>query len=484
MNREVQAKDICTRSADREPERRGAVRELIPRSRASRREGEERSRDQVIEPVRRSQFNLTEPTGDFSPDGNAGRRADARRKSTKCFEGQAGKYGQNLVSTGRYMIAGSDKVDISRAPRSSRRAAMTARRLMTWSQPNYDPKTDTKAARENFPDQVRFIVNTKRDDIYNQIEAGNSTWLLRASRRQRPEEVLDGSEPRSLLPERGRPHLVHVHEPHPAALRRRQGPPGDELGHGQARARPGLGRPDRSARGQPHRPGPLFNNQLADYKPYRTPGDQGSVAKAKAALKGSKYDTDKNGTCGAKECKNILLDRGHPRGGHEDAAGHRRQRQEDRHHVHGPHGRGCVPDAPERRRRTSPIAERPGWGKDYADPYDLLQPAVRRPHDHPERATRTTPSSASRRRWRRRSAPRATCDNVPSINDDLDKCANLVGSARTACYATLDKKLMTQVVPWVPYLWSTVTRITSKNVTQYEFDQFATTPAYAHMAVK
>ena len=26
-----------------------------------------------------------------------------------------------------------------------------------------------------------------------------------------------------------------------------------------------------------------------------------------------------------------------------------------------------------------------------------------------------------------------------------------------------------------------VTRITSKNVTQYEFDQFATTPAYAHM---
>ena len=43
---------------------------------------------------------------------------------------------------------------------------------------------------------------------------------------------------------------------------------------------------------------------------------------------------------------------------------------------------------------------------------------------------------------------------------------------------------MTQVVPWVPYLWSKVTRITSKNVTKYEFDQFATTPAYAHMAVK
>ena len=75
-------------------------------------------------------------------------------------------------------------------------------------------------------------------------------------------------------------------------------------------------------------------------------------------------------------------------------------------------------------------------------------------------------------------------NNVPSVNEDLDRCANLVGTAHTACYASLDKKLMTQVVPWVPYLWSKVTRITGKSVTKYEFDQFATTPAYAHMAVK
>ena len=43
---------------------------------------------------------------------------------------------------------------------------------------------------------------------------------------------------------------------------------------------------------------------------------------------------------------------------------------------------------------------------------------------------------------------------------------------------------MTKVVPWVPYLWSYVTRITSTNVTHYAFDQFATTPAYANIAVK
>jgi hypothetical protein len=43
---------------------------------------------------------------------------------------------------------------------------------------------------------------------------------------------------------------------------------------------------------------------------------------------------------------------------------------------------------------------------------------------------------------------------------------------------------MTQVVPWVPYLWSFVTRITSKNVTQYQYDQSFTTPAYSQIAVK
>jgi hypothetical protein len=43
---------------------------------------------------------------------------------------------------------------------------------------------------------------------------------------------------------------------------------------------------------------------------------------------------------------------------------------------------------------------------------------------------------------------------------------------------------MTQVVPWVPYFWQYVTRIVSKDVTKYEFDQFSSTPAYAHMAVQ
>jgi hypothetical protein len=35
----------------------------------------------------------------------------------------------------------------------------------------------------------------------------------------------------------------------------------------------------------------------------------------------------------------------------------------------------------------------------------------------------------------------------------------------------------------VPYLEANANFITSPNVTQWEFDQFATSPAYAHVAV-
>ena len=42
---------------------------------------------------------------------------------------------------------------------------------------------------------------------------------------------------------------------------------------------------------------------------------------------------------------------------------------------------------------------------------------------------------------------------------------------------------MTKVVPWVPYLWVYNPHITSSHVTQWDYDQFSGTTAYAHVAV-
>ena len=67
------------------------------------------------------------------------------------------------------------------------------------------------------------------------------------------------------------------------------------------------------------------------------------------------------------------------------------------------------------------------------------------------------------------------------MNADLDKCAPTV-ETRQACYAALDKKLTTKIVPWIPYLWSYSQSVVSKNVTKWDFDQFGGTIAYAHVA--
>jgi len=130
-----------------------------------------------------------------------------------------------------------------------------------------------------------------------------------------------------------------------------------------------------------------------------------------------------------------------------------------------------------------PISERPGWGKDYADALTFFTPLFDGRTLIPNGNTNysllgITPAKCASLKIK------GNCNGVPSINAQLDRCNGLIGGARLSCYENLDKYLMTQVVPWVPYLWSKVTRITSKNVTKYEFDQFATTPAYAHMAVK
>jgi hypothetical protein len=53
-----------------------------------------------------------------------------------------------------------------------------------------------------------------------------------------------------------------------------------------------------------------------------------------------------------------------------------------------------------------------------------------------------------------------------------------------SCYAALDKKLTTQVVPWVPYLWSYAQSVSAKDVTQFGFDQFSNGIAYAHVAMQ
>jgi hypothetical protein len=142
--------------------------------------------------------------------------------------------------------------------------------------------------------------------------------------------------------------------------------------------------------------------------------------------------------------------------------------------------------------KNIPIAERPGWGKDYADALTFFTPLFDGRTIIPKGNTNysligITPAQCKKLGVTGDCSPYnpKTGVGVPSINAQLDKCAGVsADQPRLSCYEAIDKNLMTNVVPWVPYLWSYVTRITSNNVTHYQFDQFSTTPAYSQIAVK
>ena len=59
----------------------------------------------------------------------------------------------------------------------------------------------------------------------------------------------------------------------------------------------------------------------------------------------------------------------------------------------------------------------------------------------------------------------------------------LLDDERLTCWEDLDKKLMEEVVPWVPYLDASNVDIIGPAVTKYEYDQFGGEAAFSRLAV-
>ncbi len=70
------------------------------------------------------------------------------------------------------------------------------------------------------------------------------------------------------------------------------------------------------------------------------------------------------------------------------------------------------------------------------------------------------------------------------MDEDIEACVDLTGEERVNCWAELDKTLMEEVVPWVPYLDATSVWATSDNVSKFEYDQFTGTTAWSNIAME
>jgi peptide/nickel transport system substrate-binding protein len=427
-------------------------------------------------------FNLTAPTGDFLYRMSMPATGPQPAEVTKCFEGQAGKYSQDLISTAGYMLAGIDKVDISSCAAMKPASGFNALSLIDLVRnPNYDQKTDP--TRKNYVDEVRFIINASSTDIANKVEAGQL-------------DMWTGSIPPSVLKKYATQSNLKQYFHQNSGDRtwyltmNLTQPPFDDI-HvrkamnwiiDKAALRQTWGGPTVGTIANHIVPDTLFNFRLQEFAPYKTPGDHGSVTKAKAAMKGSKYSTGNSGMCDASACKNVLMvsdtrgvDPGMVATIEQDA-----KKIGITFKVRQINGAYPTIQTPS---KNIPFAERPGWGKDFADPVTFFEPLFDGRTIIPNGNTNyslvgITPAQCKKLKIT------GDCTNVPSVNSMIDKCEPLLGNARTVCYENLDKYLMLNVVPWVPWMWSTVTRITSTRVTHYQFDQFSTTPAYSMISVK
>ncbi len=426
-------------------------------------------------------FKLTEPTGDFLYRVSMPAAAPIPQEVAKCFM-KAGEYGRFMMSSGPYMLEGSEDLDISSCKAMKALPGFNPnQQLIIVRNPNYDEATDNPEARSNHIDRFELTLNTNAQDIFDRVKAGRL-------------DLAHASEPPEVIREYTRDENLKKHYHSDPGDRtwyltmNLTQPPFDDIHvrkaanwimdkEGLRRAWGGAVKGDIA---QHIVPDTMFNDELADYAPYATEGDAGDEAKAMEEMKQSKYDTDQDGMCDAPECKNVLhvtrttdvwrnmvpvIEESFRKIGIELTT----REFEDSYTVI------------QTVKRQVPVSSTPGWGKDFADASTFMvlfdSGSILAEGNVNYSLVGLTPEQA------KEVGAKGTIEGIPSVDEDINECEKLTDDDRQQCWMDLDEKLMNEVVPWVPYLDANADFVTSDAVTHYVYDQFAGEPAWAHMAV-
>jgi peptide/nickel transport system substrate-binding protein len=419
-------------------------------------------------------FRLAAPAGDFLYRLAMAATAPIPEEVARCHT-KAGDYGRYVISSGPYMIQGSDQLKIDSCAQRPISGFDPSRRLNLVRNPSFDQSTDT--LRGNYVDGIRIEVDTNLGDIFDRIERGE---LDGSVGQERPPKVVLS---RYTTDPAKKPFLhanssdstvflsmntalapfddVHVRKAANWVLDR------------QAVLQAGGG--GQTVQLATHvMPPVLLDNRLgADYNPYASAGNRGDEAKAKEEMRQSRYDRDHDGRCDAAACRGLVY-----LTPNESPATEIEPIVVDGLAKLGidlkPRGLalGAVFTTAGTVANKIPLVNT-GWAKDYADPFTFAAPLFSGASIIPNGNTNIallglTPVQASELK-----VPYPT-GGVPSVDADIQRCQAIPSSrrdARLTCWIDLDKKLMEQVVPWIPLVWDVATIITAPSLTRYEFDQ-------------
>jgi peptide/nickel transport system substrate-binding protein len=438
-------------------------------------------------------FELTRPAGDFPHRLTLPAAAPIPPEVGRCFEGKPKRYGLDLISSGPYMYEGADEIDI-RTCAAIRPMRGNGDPLVTVIRnPRYDPGTDNVEARESNPDRFVFIAIPGRPaaaQIYRRLAAGELEDAILSSSPRVLGRYAEAARARGRLRNNRMDWLFYI------SMNLTQ-PPFDDV-HVRRALSLLIGREElREAWGGAQAgpiarhliPDSLLGSRLMGFDPLPTPGDHGSVAKAKAEMAKSRYRT-RDGVCVASGCKRVWASASCNDDlvcGDIEYAASQRMLMYLRPLVREigiTFGRRAAPGN-DLRIPSFGVAMAPSgyWRGQYRDPSSFLEAlfagASIQPRYNPNTALLgITPGLAGRL------GVMGRVNGVPSVDADLARCGALSGSARLDCYAALDRTLSEEIVPFIPFLWRSRITILGPQVAKWAFDEASGTTAFAHVAVK
>lgn len=430
-------------------------------------------------------FHLTRPAGDFLHRMAMPATAPVPEEVARCFE-DAGAYGRFVIASGPYMLEGSDELVVDQGCKAMKKISgfHPDRFISVVRNPSYDPATDSPEVRENFVDGVRFQIYGEWRRLFRRIEDGridsatfppprkvieryrsnpeldatlrsgplDRTWYLSMNLTQAPFDDVHVRKAVNLVVDKARIRRAWGGSL-AADIATRILPPNVTGGH-----------PDAS-----------------EYDPYPSRDQGGDPLAAREEMKQSDYDSDHDGRCDARACRDVLTFSRN----YEPWTIMNSSIAKSLERI------GIKLDVKEKAdfytpvqtvSKDIPFALGAGWGKDYPDAHTFMSHLFGGNKILCHGNVNYSLVGATLK-------TREECDaegdfrNVPSVDRRIRTCRALTEPERTECWVNLDKHLMENVVPWVPYIWQRAVRLVGPTVTQYGFDQFSGGLAYAHMAV-
>jgi peptide/nickel transport system substrate-binding protein len=383
-------------------------------------------------------------------------------------QGHKQNYAPFIASTGPYMYKGADTIDYSQPADQQKvpEGYQAGKSYVLVRNPSWDPSTDP--IRKAYVDGIDATVGGTTDDLQNKIEAGELDTM---DALPNPKGIRDYAIDPTLKPfihsdstfgtyyinmNLAMPPFDDIH------VRKAMNWAVDKAGLQRLAGGPILGDIATHAIPNSMLPG------LKDYVPYGNADGSPDAAKAKAEMAQSKYDTNHDGVCDADACKNVLMviDQTDPNPKMAALIQQNVQPLGITFNIKQFQTTTMYTKCEDATQRV-PTCPSEGWYADFADPYAFVTGLFSSVSLTPSCCNDSNMGASAQQvqKWGYK-----ITGGTLSADTQLDQCVSALGDQRQTCYEGVDKYLMEQVVPWVPYRFANQVGITSKRVVNYHVD--------------